>query len=77
MVEMSKEGKKDSSFVFTKENFRNPSLPAGLRVVEVQMRKKTMLDVWSEKDFVCEEVLNILRTDFGGTFWWGNYIFCI
>ena len=28
-------GAKDASFVFTKENFRNPSLPAGLRVVEV------------------------------------------
>ena len=31
---MSSEAK-DSSFVFTKENFRNPSLPSGLRVVEV------------------------------------------
>ena len=26
---------RDTSFVFTKENFRNPTLPTGLRVVEV------------------------------------------
>ena len=26
---------RDMSFVFTKENFRNPTLPTGLRVIEV------------------------------------------
>ena len=34
---MSSEGK-NANFVFTKENFRNPTLPTGLRVVEVCVR---------------------------------------
>ena len=37
---MSSEGK---NFVFTKENFRNPTLPTGLRVVEVCVRSSDCL----------------------------------